>query len=221
MKRWNISWLNVVTHIGALIPLLVLIWDYANDNLTVNWNQAVEQRTGFIALNLLVLSLASTPVQTLTGYRPVHYIRRPLGVWAFVYAALHFIVFSVIDYGWDWSLLREAIFEKPYALVGFAALVILTPLALTSWKWWKKKLGKRWKRLHQMVYLAGILVIVHYAWVVKGTIITLQGNVLLPVLYGAIVALLLIMRLPPVKRNITRWRTSLQGRIHARRRMAS
>lgn len=221
MKRWKISWLNVVTHIGAVIPLIVLVWDYATDNLTVNWIQAAEQRTGFVAINLLVLSLASTPVQTLTGYRPVHYIRRPLGVWAFVYAALHFTIFSVIDYGWDWSLLREAIFEKPYALVGFLALVILIPLALTSWKWWKKKLGKGWKRLHQMVYLAAILVVVHYAWAVKGTIITLQGNVMLPVLYGSIVALLLFMRLPPIKRHIIRWRTSLQGRIQARRRMAN
>lgn len=217
MKNFKITWINALTHVGALIPLLVLVRDYYADNLTVNWIQAVEQRTGFIALNLLVLSLASTPVQTLTGYRPVHYIRRPLGVWAFAYALLHFLVFSVIDYGWDWSLLKEAIFEKPYALVGFLTLLILTPLAATSWKWWKKKLGKGWKKLHQAVYAAGILVIIHYSWAVKGTVLGLQGDIVLPLTYGLIVALLLVMRLPAVKKQIIRWRMDFQGWMQTRR----
>lgn len=217
MKSFKIFWLNALTQIGAFIPLLVLIRDYFADNLTVNWIQAVEQRTGFIALNLLVLSLACTPVQTITAYRPVHYLRRPLGVWAFGYAFLHFIVFSVIDYGWDWTLLKEAIFEKPYALVGFLTLLILTPLALTSWKWWKKKMGKRWKKLHQLVYAAGVLVIIHYAWVVKGSLLSLQGNILLPLVYGVIVAILLVMRIPAVKKQVTRWRTGFQGWVQERR----
>ncbi len=221
MRRWKITWLNALAHLGAAIPLAVLVWDYYAGNLTVNWIQDVEQRTGLIALNLLVLSLACTPLQTITNYRPIHYLRRPLGVWAFAYAALHFVVFSGIDYGWDLSLLSEAIFEKPYALVGFAALFILTPLAATSWKWWKKKLGKRWKRLHQMVYLAGALVVIHYAWVVKGDVLRLQGNIGQPLLYGFIVALLLIMRLPFVRKQLVRWRGDVQGWLQQRRGLPS
>jgi len=219
MKQLKLSWLNLLTHIGAAIPLIVLIRDYYNDNLTVNWIQGVEQRTGFIALNLLVMSLAVTPVTTITAYRPIHYIRRPLGVWAFGYAALHFFTFSVIDYGLDWELLKEAIFEKPYALVGFLAFLILLPLAATSWKWWKKKMGKRWKKLHQMVYAAGVLVIIHYAWVVKGSVLNLQGDIVLPVVYGILVAVLLLMRIPAVRKVITRWRTTVQGWMQDRRRL--
>jgi sulfoxide reductase heme-binding subunit YedZ len=219
MNRLKLSWLNLLTHAGAALPLIVLVWDYYRDNLTVNWIQAVEQRTGFIALNLLVLSLAVTPVTTITAYRPIHYIRRPLGVWAFGYAALHFFTFSVIDYGLDFGLLQEAIFEKPYALVGFLAFLILVPLAATSWKWWKKKLGKRWKKLHQMVYAAGGLVIIHYAWVVKGDVLSLQGNIILPVVYGIVVALLFAMRIPAVRKQITHWRTGVQGWMQARRRL--
>ncbi|MCX6032025.1 MAG: ferric reductase-like transmembrane domain-containing protein [Chloroflexi bacterium] len=144
---------------------------------------------------LLVLSLACTPVNTLLGFRPALRLRRPLGLYAFLYAALHFLTFTVLDYGLDPVLLREAIFAKRYALVGFAAFLLLAPLAITSTKGWMRRLGKRWRRLHALVYPAALLVIIHYVWLVK-------SDIRVPLLYGGIVVLLLLARLPWVKKRV-------------------
>lgn len=188
--------LQVAVHVAALAPLALLIWNGLNDNLTVNPIQAITFRTGKAALALLVLSLACTPLNTAFGLRLALKWRRPLGLYAFMYAALHFLTFTVLDYGLDPVLLREAIFEKRYALVGFAAFLLLVPLAITSPRGWMKRLGKRWKRLHQAVYLAGLLVVVHYLWLVK-------ADRREPLLWGAAIALLLIIRLPPVRRAVS------------------
>ena len=120
-------------------------------------------------------------------------------LYAFLYAAVHFLIFSVLDYGLDLSLIWDAIAEKRFVLVGFAAFLILTPLAITSTKGWMRRLGKNWKRLHYGVYLAAVLVIVHFVWLVK-------ADIRRPLLYGAVVALLLVLRLPPVRRWITKLR---------------
>lgn len=210
MRPSRITPINLLVHIGAVLPLMVLYWDYTHDNLTINWIQGAEQRTGKIALILLMLSLSCTPLGTLTGWRKTNHLRRPLGLYAFFYALLHFTIFTGIDYGFDLSLLKEAIFEKPYALVGFSALLLLIPLAATSWKWWMKRLGKAWTRLHRLVYLAGVLVILHYAWVVKGDLFALRGAIIQPLLYSLLVFLLLILRVPPVRRWVVRTRRQLQ-----------
>lgn len=217
MRRFRITRLNLVTHLAALLPLLVLIWDFQHGNLTVNPIQAAEQRTGKIAITLLVLTLACTPANTLTGFRKTIHLRRPLGLWAFFYALMHFAIFSALDYGLDWGLLRGAIFEKPYIIIGLSALLILTALAATSWGWWKKTLGKLWKRLHQLVYLASLLVLLHFAWAVKGDLFRLRGNILQPLLYTLIVVMLLVMRFPPVRRWIvrTRYRMDIAGKVRA------
>lgn len=201
-RKRKIAPLNLVVHLAVWIPLIHLIYDGFAGNLSVNPIQDITFRTGKTALIILVLSLACTPVNTVTGLRQVLPLRRPLGLYAFMYASLHFIVFSVIDYGADLALLREAIFEKPYALVGFAALLTLIPLALTSTKESMRKLGPAWKKLHRLVYAAGLLVILHYSWVVKGDVLGLRGNILQPLIYGLLVGLLLLLRLPPVKRWI-------------------
>ena len=191
--------LQIAVHLGALGPLLALIIDGLNNDLTANPIQAITLRTGKTALVLLVLSLACTPANTLFGFRPAQRWRRPLGVYAFLYAVLHFLIFIVLDYGLDLLLLREAIFEKRYALVGFAAFLLLLPLAITSTVGWIKRLGKRWRTLHRLVYPAALLVIVHYVWLVK-------SDVRVPLLYGAIVLLLLIMRLSWIRRLALRLR---------------
>ena len=190
------NWLRVLTHAGAWIPLAVLIWDGVHDRLTVNPIQEISFRTGKIALTLLVLSLACTPANTLFGLRQVLPLRRPLGLYAFMYACLHLFNFVVVDYGLDADLIKQAIVEKRYVLVGFAAFLLLTPLALTSTKGWMRRLGKRWKVLHRLVYLAAPLVIVHFVWLVK-------ADIREPLLYGALVALLLLLRLPPIRRALT------------------
>lgn len=204
LEKRKIHWLQIVAHVGALIPLAVLIWAFTTDGLTINPIQDITFRTGKAALWLLVLSLAVTPLNVVTGYRPVLKIRRALGLYAFGYATLHFLIFVGLDYGFSWALLKGAIFEKRYALVGFAALLILLPLALTSTKASMARLGKRWKKLHQAVYVAGVLVAIHYVWVVK-------ADIREPLAFSAAIGILLLIRIPGVRKRIVRWRTERWG----------
>ncbi|MBP1703136.1 MAG: putative rane protein [Chloroflexi bacterium] len=210
MKR-KPNWLRLTVHALAWGLLVWLVWSFIND--PINPIQATTKRSGYIALVFLVLSLAATPTNTLFGFRQAITVRRTLGLFAFMFAGVHFLIFSVLDYGLDWSLLRGAIFEKPFVLVGLTALTILLTLAVTSFKWWMKRLGKNWKRLHRLVYLAAPLVVVHYSWSVKGDVLRLQGDILQPLAFGLAVALLLIARLPPVRRTATHLRSRLTQRL--------
>jgi sulfoxide reductase heme-binding subunit YedZ len=187
-------WTQLV-HPLALAPLALLAVDFFNDHLTANPIQAATLRTGLPALVLLVLSLAVTPLNTLFGWKRVVTLRRPLGLYAFLYASIHMLIFFVIDYGLDLGLIWQTITEKPYVVVGLSALLILIPLAITSTKGWQRRLGKRWKVLHRLVYLAAPLAVVHFVWLVK-------SDIREPLLYGAAVILLLALRLPIVRRMI-------------------
>jgi methionine sulfoxide reductase heme-binding subunit len=204
MARLRRNWLRWLAHLGALVPLALLLWDAAHNDLTVNPIQEITFRTGKTALVLLVLTLACTPLNTLFGLKQLLPLRRPLGLYAFFYAALHLSIFAVLDYGLDWGLIRDAIVEKRFVLVGFTAFVLLAPLALTSTKGWMRRLGKRWKQLHRLIYVAALLVIVHYVWLVK-------ADVREPLAYGAVVAALLLLRLPPVRRAVSRLRYRVRG----------
>jgi sulfoxide reductase heme-binding subunit YedZ len=184
---------QILVHLAGIFPFAWLLVDFFTNNLTVNPIQAATFRTGKAALVFLILSLACTPANTVFGFRHALKVRRPLGLFAFFYASLHFLIFVGVDYGFDPALLKEAIFEKRYALVGFSAFLILLPLAITSTRGWKKRLGKSWSRLHKLVYLAGLLVVVHYVWLVK-------SDIRIPLLYGLVVVILLILRLPPIRR---------------------
>lgn len=206
LLRLRANWLRILTHVVALTPLAQLIWDAAHDNLTVNPIQEATFRTGRYALIMLILSLACTPANTVLGFRQALRSRRTLGLYAFMYASLHFLIFTGVDYGFDWELLQEAIFEKRYALVGFAAFMILIPLAITSTKGWMRRLGRYWKRLHQLVYLAALLVIVHFVWLVK-------ADIRRPLTYGAVVVLLLILRIPHLRRALSHLRYRLRERL--------
>jgi methionine sulfoxide reductase heme-binding subunit len=142
---------------------------------------------------LLVLSLACTPLNTLFGWHALLKLRRPLGLYAFLYMGLHLLTFAGLDYAFDWELIKENLFEKRYALVGLASFLILIPLALTSTQGWQRRLGKQWKTLHQGVYIAAPLAVLHWVWLVK-------SDVRLPLTYGAVVAVLLLVRVSVVKR---------------------
>lgn len=192
-------WLKWGVHVAALTPLAVILILAWQGRLTANPIQDITLRTGQTALVLLVLSLSITPLYTAFTIKELLPLRRRLGLYAFFYAVLHFLIFIGLDYGFDPELLKEAIFEKRYALVGFAAFLILLPLAVTSTKGWMRRLGKRWKALHRWVYAAAVLVIVHYVWLVKSDIRT-------PLLYGAVVAILLILRAPAVARRVRQLR---------------
>jgi methionine sulfoxide reductase heme-binding subunit len=203
----------LAVHIVSWLPLAWLLFDYFTGNLTVNPIQAATIRTGKYALIWLLLSLACTPLNSLLGWRWALKLRRPLGLYAFMYAAVHVFIFAAIDYAFTWGLLITEVALKPYIIVGLTAFTILSLLALTSFRWWVKRLGKNWKRLHRLVYLAAVLVIVHYAWAAKGDVLQLSGDTIQPFAFGLAVALLLLVRVPFIRHGVKRLRSRLSGQI--------
>jgi methionine sulfoxide reductase heme-binding subunit len=212
MKRFQFSRLQLAVHTGALLPLVWLIKDYLTNNLTVNPIQAATIRTGDTALVLLLLSLAVSPIITLTGYAPLQKVRRPLGLYAFLYAAIHLTIFVGVDYAFDFNFLLADIAQKRFIFAGLAAFLLLLPLAFTSYRYWQKRLKKNWKRLHRLAYLAAVLVVIHVAWAVKGDLFTLQGDIWKPLLAGIVLTLLLLARIPGVRRLISNWRMKVRTR---------
>jgi sulfoxide reductase heme-binding subunit YedZ len=205
MVLLGLNWLKILVHAGALIPLAWIAWQYTQGLFLVDPVREITTLTGRTALILLVLMLACTPVNTLFRFRQVLRVRRALGLYSFLYASLHFATFVWLDYGFDLKLLVEAVFAQRYVVVGFATGLILLVLALTSTRGWQRRLGKNWKRLHRLVYLAGILAVVHFAWLVK--------DIRVPLQYGAVLALLLALRLPRVRKALSRARHWLQQRL--------
>ncbi|MBL7165692.1 MAG: sulfoxide reductase heme-binding subunit YedZ [Dehalococcoidales bacterium] len=203
LHRLRVSLLPLAVHVGSLVPLAILLWDFATDRLTANPIQEVQLRTGRYALILLVLSLACSPVSRMLRLPRVQSLRRPLGLYAFMYAGLHLLNFVAIDYGFDPGLIGEGIFEKRYVLLGFASFLALLPLAVTSTRGWMKRLGRNWQRLHWLVYLASVLAIAHFALQVK-------ADLSRPVLFAVAVTVLMIARLPVVRRTANRFGGSLR-----------
>lgn len=136
---------QIFVHIVALLPLVILIIGALRGNLTYNPIQAATLRTGKTAMILLVASLACTPVNTVFGFTPAIKVRRALGLYAFLYALVHFSIYVGVDYGFDLQLILLELSEKRYVLVGFAAFLILLPLAITSTKGWQRRMKKNWK----------------------------------------------------------------------------
>jgi sulfoxide reductase heme-binding subunit YedZ len=128
-----------------------------------------------------------------------------------MYATIHVIIFADLDYGLAWSRLIQEVVEKPRLIVGFLAFLLFVPLAITSFDIWKKRLGKNWKRLHQLVYLIGPLAVLHYVWSKKGDILTLQGEVAKPLTYGLVIVIFLIFRIPPVRRALASFSTRMRA----------
>ena len=205
LKWLRSRWLQILVHAGALIPLAWIAWQYTQGLFLIDPVREITTFTGRGALILLMLMLACTPINTLFGFRQVLRLRRPLGLYAFVYASLHFATFVWLDYGFNFDLLVEAVFAQRYVVVGFAAGLILLALAITSPTSVQKRLGKKWKLLHRLAYLAGILAIVHFAWLVK--------DIRVPLRYGAVLALLLVLRIPRVRETLSSARQQLRKRL--------
>lgn len=201
--------LQIVMHAYAWSLLVILAFQFLTDGLSVNPIQELEQRTGRHAITLLVLSLACTPLNTLFKWTELLKRRRALGLYAFMYATIHVLVFLHLDYGLAWSLIAQTIFEKPFIIAGVIAFLLLIPLAWTSFDIWKKRLGRNWKYLHRTVYLIAPIVVLHYAWSKKGDFFALQGEIVRPLVYGLIVVLFLVLRIPQVRRAVA----SLRDRI--------
>lgn len=191
--------LRVAVHAAALFPLAWLIFDFWLGLLGPEPIRAMTLRTGKAAIILLTASLACTPASVLFGWKWALPLRRTLGLYAFLYVCLHLLIFVWLDYAFLLPLIVEEIVQRRYALVGFAAFLLLIPLAITSTRGWQRRLGKRWKSLHKLVYLIGVLAVIHYLWLVKNAYTQ-------PLIFAALVGLLLLIRVPSVKRAILRAR---------------
>ena len=198
--------LKPVVHFGSLIPLALLINDWVSDSLTANPIQYLTHETGKTALILLTMSLAVSPMVFITGKNYLSSMRRLLGLYSAMYASLHFSIFVGLDYFFDWELISDAIIEKPYVLAGFSAFLILSVMAITSTKGWKRRLKKKWKPLHRFVYVAGFLAVLHYVWLVK-------ADIREPLAYGFAIGVLLVLRIPRIRRFISRWRETRLSQI--------
>jgi sulfoxide reductase heme-binding subunit YedZ len=201
-------------HAAALFPLAWLIFDYWFGFLGPEPVRAIILRTGKAAIILLVLSLAMTPATILFGWKYAATLRKPLGLYGFMYVCLHLLTFVWLDYGFVLPLIVEEIVARRYALVGFLAFVLLVPLAITSNKYSMKKLGKNWKKLHTLVYLIGVLAVVHYIWLVKNAYTQ-------PLIFAAILAVLLFVRLPAVRQWLIQTRRKLEAKLRAARQSAA
>lgn len=187
---------QVLVHAVSWLPLVWVVRTYLLDPIKVNPIQTVTQQTGRIALIWFLLSLACTPAVTLLGFNPALKVRRALGLYAFFYAVLHFLTFSVLDYRLDLPQIFDLLVSKRYLIAGSLALLILTALALTSSQQALRVLGRAWRRLHQLAYPGAALVILHYLWAAKpGT----PG----PYIYAAVLFVLLLLRVPPIRRWIS------------------
>lgn len=179
-------WLFIT--LACFLPLLGISFDIATDNLGADPIQALHIRLGDWSLRFLWLTLAITPLQTLTKWRKMADYRQMLGLVAFFYASLHVIVYVLVDHGLDWHLIAVDIIESPYIWLGVLAYIIIFSLAITSPKFAKKRLGKNWKKLHRLIYIAAIAVIIHYYW-------QLKGNMAEPLFYLILVTILLSFRI--------------------------
>ncbi len=206
-KNWlRENWLRVIVHVGVWGPLVWLVWRTLNDDLGTDPVVTIQNVTGRTAMILLLLCLAATPVYIVTGFSKVIKVRRALGLYAFSYAGLHFINFIALDYAFDLGfILQDGIVQKPYILVGLTALLILVSLAITSTKGWMKRLKKNWPRLHWLIYPTGVLVIIHFLWQAKA------AERFEPFVYAAILTVLLLVRVPPIRTRIVNFRTRLTG----------
>jgi len=185
----KITLAKVGIFVASLLPLANLALDAIHSKLTANPIAEAMNRLGFWTLSFLVLSLAPTPLKTVFGWTFPMRVRRMVGLFAFFYAFLHFATYLALDQGFDFADIGADIVKRKFITVGFAAFVLLLPLAATSTDWAVKRLGfRRWKRLHRLAYAAAVLGVIHFVWRVK-------ADLLQPVLFGAVLAVLLGVRL--------------------------
>lgn len=182
---------KTLVHALALAPLALLAWQFWQvfseadiDALGADPVAEVEHRLGLWALRLLLVALAVTPLRQVTGQPVLLRFRRMLGLYAFAYASLHFAAYLVLDLRGYWAQVFEEIVKRPYITVGFAAWLLLVPLAVTSTQGWIRRLGRNWARLHKLVYAIAVLAVLHFWWLVK-------SDIREPMLYAAILAVLL------------------------------
>lgn len=198
-RRRRRGWFAIKTLLWAacLLPFGLLLWWGFHDQLTANPIERITRWTGRWTLVLLLVTLAVTPVRRLTGWNRLIRVRRLFGLFAFFYGILHFLTYLVVDQFFAWGVIAEDIFERPYITVGFTGLVLLVPLAATSTKAMIRRLGgKRWQRLHRLVYVTATLGVLHFLWLVK-------ADTREPLIFGAILLALFALRIRRPRRPRT------------------
>lgn len=193
--------IKAALHAVALGPFAWLLYDVWTDALGADPIATITHRTGDWALRFLLISLSVTPLRRLSGWNVLARFRRMLGLYAFFYASLHFSTYVILDLGGYWAQILDDLVKRPYITVGFLAWLGLLPLAITSTKGMVRRLGRRWIALHRLIYGIAVLGVLHYFWLVK-------SDLREPLMYGGILAALLILRLPPVVRRLERRRGS-------------
>ena len=185
----NSKWSKPVVFLICLVPLAALGWRALHGELTANPIEFITHATGDWTLRFLIITLCVTPFRKILHLPELIRFRRMLGLFAFFYACLHFTTYIWLDKFFDLSEMWKDIAKRKYITVGFTAFLLLIPLAVTSTAGWIRRLGgKRWQRLHRLIYFSAALGVIHYYWLVKSAVIR-------PLTYGAIVAVLLLWRL--------------------------
>ena len=191
MTQKSIRTLKVLVFLVCLIPLakrVMEIFGVAGMSLGANPVEELIHRFGIWGLNFLLITLAVTPLRRLTGKNWLLRFRRMFGLFAFFYVLMHFLTYAGLDQRFSLPAILEDIAERPYITVGFTAFLLLIPLAATSTKAMMKRLGRRWQKLHRLVYVIAILGVCHFYWQVK--LDTME-----PLIYAAILAVLLAFRI--------------------------
>ena len=184
---WIVS--KTVLWLLCLAPACALVWKGFHNGLGANPVEYVTHKTGDWTLRFILITLAITPLRGLLKQPQLTRFRRLCGLFAFFYGCLHFLTWFWLDKSLDFGEMWKDVLKRPFITVGFLAFVAMIPLAVTSTAGWIRRLGGRnWQRLHRLVYLTGAAGVVHYYWLVK-------SDVRLPVLYGAILVVLLGFRL--------------------------
>ena len=194
---WARFGVKPLVFLACLIPFALLVWGVLTGDLGANPLDRVTDVTGQWGLRLLFVTLAITPLRRLTGWTWLQRFRRPLGLFAFFYVTLHFATWVGLDQELLWANIVADIAKRPFVTVGFAAWLLLVPLALTSTRGMMRRLGRHWQRLHRVVYVVGVLAVLHYIWLVK-------ADLLEPLIYAGILLLLLALRWGPVSQRVSR-----------------
>ena len=196
--KFQITRIQFLCHILCLVPFLFLVYGVLNNQLTANPVREIAIRTGRIATAILLISLISSPLNNIFGLNSFISIRRTLGLYAAFYASLHFANFIGLDYGFDWIEIGKTISQQLFLIIGLVAFLLIILLAITSLPSLQKLLGRWWKRLHRITYLAAFLVILHFFLAAK-------ANLLLPEIHLFFFIILMVLRIPPfsnIKLNI-------------------
>lgn len=189
LRGAQVQWIKRLAFLLCLVPLARLAWLASEGALGANPIEYITHSTGWWTLSFLMITLAVTPLRRLTGMNWLPRLRRMLGLFAFLYATLHFSIYLWLDQFFDWASIGKDIVKRPFITLGFAAFILLIPLAATSTNAMVRRLGaSRWQLLHRLIYLIAVLGVAHFWWLVK-------KDVTEPVLFACVLTLLLGVRL--------------------------